>query len=393
MIVTIVGREPRTDRGQGHRADTRAIYRCAATRAAAVGAALIVACGQPRHDAAATSSGSQTSAMPANGPRDPCGLVTRQEAEVYLGPLEHDPYRSSPDLKADPAGESCAYRAPTGQSIVITPNWTNGKMVMKLNAMGAKMASIVLPDASGNADTLGGEWDDISWTSPGDLFVLKGDVSLDVDVSGSRAGVVGAAKVADDAFPRVDKPLAYDGSKPSLDAPGPVVATREPCSVFPRKDVEAVLGPLTGDPVNQGTACVFNLPRNSMFLSYVSVEVQWSGGFKRMSRELWAARDATGGFAAKITPGGGGTDAMRADTGVQKQIGRMDARTGAKVNQDAIFLKTDTTGQPKGPWDEAAVVAGGEFAAVRKDVYMAVDLRLFPVEKARSLVTIGMSQF
>jgi len=331
------------------------------------------------------------SARDANAGRDPCGLVTRQEAEVYLGPLAHDPYRSGTNLKGDPDGGSCVYRAPSGQSIVVTPDWSNGKMTMKLNNMGQKMAAIVLPDESGKADTLGGEWDDIAWTGPADLLVLKGDVSLDVDVSGSKAGIAGAAKLADDAFPRIDKPLAYDGAKPATDAPGPVVSARAPCAVFPRKDVEVVLGPLTSDPVNENNTCVFNLPRNPSYLTRVSVEVDWSGGFKQMSEQLWAAHEAMGGFTAKIHPGG--TDAIHSDTGVQKQIAKLETATGAKVNQDAIFLKTDTTGQPPGPWDEAALIVGGEFAAVKKDVYMSVDLRLFPIEKARSLVTIGMTHF
>ncbi len=215
--------------------------------------------------------------------------------------------------------------------------------------------------------------------------------SIDVDVSGSKAGIVGAAKLADAAFPRITKPLAYDGAKPAADAPGPLVSARPPCAVFPRKDVEAVLGPLTGDPVNDGNMCEFNLPRGPSYLTQVSVNVQWSGGFKQMSQELWAAHEAMGGFTAKIHPGG--TDAVRSDTGVQRQIAKLETLTGAKVNQDAIFLKTDTTGQPPGPWDEAALIVGGEFAAVKKDVYMSVDLRLFPIEKARSLIAVGMTHF
>jgi hypothetical protein len=266
-------------------------------------------------------------------------------------------------------------------------------LTMKLNSMVRKMAAIVVPDESGKADTLGGEWDDIAWTGPADLLVLKGDVSLDIDVSGSRAGIAGAAKLADAAFPRIDKPLVYDGSKPAADAPGPAIAAREPCEVFPRKDVETVLGPLTGDPVNDDNthACVFNLPRNPSYLRRVSVTVLWSGGFKQMSEELFAAGAAMGSFGAMIHPGG--IEAMRGDTGVQKGIAKLEAATGAKVNQDAMFLKTDTTGQPPGPWDEAAMIVGGEFAAVKKDVYMSVSLQLFPIAKARSLITVGMTHF
>ena len=360
-----------------------------------VGALIVIGC-QAERGRSGSSTGHDSASGPlaraANVRRDPCGLVTRQEVEGYLGPLAHDPYRSSTDLKGDPNGSSCVYRTAGGQSIVIAPDWSTGKMTMQINRMGPKMGALILPDESGKADTLGGEWDDIAWIGPGDLFVLKDDVSVDVDVSGSRAGVVGAAKLANDAFPRITKPLVYDGAAPAADAPGPVVAAREPCAVFPRKDVEGVLGPLAGDPVNDPNGgCVFNLAHSLNYLTRVTVEVLWAGGYKKMNRELFAAHQATGGFAAKITPGG--TDAIHADTGVQKQIGKLETATGAKVNQDAVFLKTDTSGQPPGPWDEAAVIVGGEFAAVKQDVYMSVDLRLFPIEKARSLVTIGMTHF
>jgi hypothetical protein len=330
---------------------------------AVVGAVVVMACQKKADQNGTVSVPARADAPPvASTSHDPCGLVAQPEAEVYLGPLAHAPYRSATDLKGDPDGTACVYRAPGGRNIVVTPNWRDGKMTMKLYSAGQKMAAVVLPDESGAADTLGGEWDDMAWTVPGALVVLKDDVSISVDVSGSKAGIVGAAKLADDAFPRIGKPLAYNGAAAAGDAPGPVVSPRDPCAVFPRTEVEAVLGQLAGDPVSVNNTCVFNLPPHSSYLTRVSVEVIWSGGFTTMSRELWAAHQATGGFTAKI-PGG----------------------------TDGGFLKTDTAGQPPGPWDEAAVIVGGEFAAVRKDVYMSVDLRLFPIDKARRLVAVGMT--
>lgn len=331
------------------------------------------------------------SASAANAGRDPCALVTRQEAEVYLGPLARDPYRGTTDLAGNPRGRFCVYRTPVGRSILITPDWTDGKLTMKMNSFGQKMMSSVLTDESGKADTLGGEWDDVAWTG-GDLIVLKGDVSLDIDVSGSKAGVLGAAKLAEAALPRIAKPLAYDGTKAADGAPGALVAPRDPCSLFPRKDVEAVVGPLTGDPehVTQGNeGCVFKLPPNPSYLREITVKVLWKGGFKEMNQLLWAAHQVNSSFTNKIMPGG--TDAARRDTGMQRGIAKLEQATGAKVNQDKLFTKADTGAQGDGPWDDAAIVAGLEFVAVKKDVMMTLDLRLFSLEKARALVTVGLS--
>lgn len=333
------------------------------------------------------------SAKAANADRDPCALVTRQEAEVYLGALARDPYRSTRgDLAGDPNGKFCVYRTSVGRSIIITPHWTDGKLTMRMANMGQNMMGKVLTDESGQADTLGGDWDAISWMG-NDLYVLKGDVSIDVDVGGSKAGVVGASKLAQQAMPRIAKPLAYDGAKAAIGAPGALVAARDPCLLFPRKEVEAVLGPLASDPVRTkggNDGCVFNLPPGSSMLRYVTAEVQWSGGFKTMNQWLSAAHQTTTSFTNKITPGG--TEGMQRDSGVQRQIAKLGQAIGGTVNQDKLFLKTDTTGQVGGPWDDAIVLLGNEFMAVKKDVFMSVDLRLFPLEKARGLVAVAMNR-
>jgi hypothetical protein len=43
-------------------------------------------------------------------------------------------------------------------------------------------------------------------------------------------------------------------------------------------------------------------------------------------------------------------------------------------------------------WDEAAVLTGVKFAAVKKDVYVQMDLRLLGEAKARALVSKAMSR-
>jgi hypothetical protein len=45
-----------------------------------------------------------------------------------------------------------------------------------------------------------------------------------------------------------------------------------------------------------------------------------------------------------------------------------------------------------GPWDKAAVLTGLTFAAVKKDVFIQMDLRLLGEPKAKALVAKAMSR-
>jgi hypothetical protein len=64
---------------------------------------------------------------------------------------------------------------------------------------------------------------------------------------------------------------------------------------------------------------------------------------------------------------------------------------GPEMKDGSVQFKTDTS-VTGGPWDEAAVLTGFTFAAVKKDVFMKVDLRLVGEPKVKALVAKAMSR-
>jgi hypothetical protein len=152
-----------------------------------------------RHPAAA--------AEPPRGP-DPCGVLTRAEAEQVLGPLVFAPYpvREGGAL-ADPAGRSCAYYSGRHRALVLTPHFTDGAGELRtfrassgLGAMGA--IGVVDRDAEG-ADTLEGPWDEVAFGAGGQLAARAGDGMLEIAYLTSSTDLVGATRIAGYALPRL----------------------------------------------------------------------------------------------------------------------------------------------------------------------------------------------
>ncbi|HTI39998.1 MAG TPA: hypothetical protein VL484_20715 [Vicinamibacterales bacterium] len=130
---------------------------------------------------------------PANA--DPCGLVTRAEAEAVLGPLVVDPYRSSsyfPPL-AHPTGHACAYFTAGHHVFVLTPLWTGGAKEFALNAGIGGLVRQVMPQED---VILKGPWDKSQITMDGALDFLKGDRLLEVNFAMSSTDRLGALKLA-----------------------------------------------------------------------------------------------------------------------------------------------------------------------------------------------------
>ena len=138
----------------------------------------------------------------------------------------------------------------------------------------------------------------------------------------------------------------------------------------------------------------------------VVLQVEWSGGFEALANakrstasvmqnvggNLPMAHGQVGGpDGNKLESKGiGDTKAEAVDSDMEK-MRRIMGALGASTEKGSVQLKTDTTGL-KGPWDEAAILAGISFIAVKKDVSMAMDLRLLGEEKAIALVTKAMGR-
>jgi hypothetical protein len=124
----------------------------------------------------------------------------------------------------------------------------------------------------------------------------------------------------------------------------------------------------------------------------VELAVRWDGGFAQFGEQKIANEMAEKSFFGPTMDGAGMPQgpAKKGDSAAieagRKTIGGM----GVSTQEGSLRLKTDT--MLVGPWDEAAVMTGVTFAAVKKDVYMQMDLRLLGEAKARALVSKAMSR-
>lgn len=327
-------------------------------------------------------------ANPYREMHDPCVLVSRGEVEKYLGPLRADPYREQ---------DKCVYDAASGRSITIDVSYTGGKMAMGMMKAVGGLTNMAIVDESGKADTLDGVWDQVRWQY-GTLDALKGDVMVGVDAQASRMGPVGAADLANIALKRLPSPLKYDGEAAAEHKPGPLVAPRDPCSLVTKAEAVAILGPIEGEPKSDRDGCTYLVP-SPMGQGTMPVElsVTWQGGFAKYGEGKMVNTMFQKSFAEPTMQGAGMTPdeerKMQADSSGQAAIEqgkRMMGGLGAATADGSLRLKNDTS--VAGPWDEAAVLNGLAFAAVKKDVYMAMDLRLLGEQKARALVTKAMSR-
>lgn len=327
-------------------------------------------------------------ANPYHDLHDPCILVSRAEAEKYLGPLRADPWRD---------GTTCVYDAASGRSITIDVSYTGGGMAMKMMKAVGGLTNMAIVDESGKADTLDGDWDQVRWQY-GTLDALKGDVMVGVDVQASQAGPVGAAALANIALKRLPSPLAYDGEAAAAHKPGPLVAPRDPCSLVTKDEAAAILGKLEGDPKSDAMGCTFLVPSPLGHGTMpVLLAVSWDHGFAKFGEQKIVNGMAEKSFIGPVMGGAGADQADQKMNSTQTGKEEMEKMRntiggmGPSLKEGSLQLKTDTT-VTGGPWDEAAVLSGLTFAAVKKDVYISMALQMLGEAKARALVAKAMSR-
>jgi hypothetical protein len=146
-------------------------------------------------------------AAPEGGPRrDPCSLVTAQEAEAVLGKLVAPPYRSHEATPlADPGGKSCTYLTAGHHALLLTPTWEYGGMTVEAISSVGGIVGIVMPGADETgADTLDGDWEEAGRDrTTGQLYFLKGERLLEVGYLISSTDADGAVRLARVAMERL----------------------------------------------------------------------------------------------------------------------------------------------------------------------------------------------
>jgi hypothetical protein len=328
---------------------------------------------------------------------DPCAYLAAGEAESFIGKLKMLPYRATDDGMGDVNGDHCMYMSVDGRQLLVRAgaNSGAGKIVQGIpNTLGSALAKAGMGGMESTAhrvmaDTKG-PWDEATWIPGGTLFVTKGDMEGQVDVSGSSGQQKEAVAVATLMVPRFGHPLDYDGAKAVAMAPKPKAHPASACDVLPTSSVEAAIGALSGAPEADpdGTTCRYRVTSDKGLRTY-SVEYVWQGGRKNYNM-LVHGMSTLGSVMGGSIPMGG-LDSLPGDSNTRKMIGGLMKMVGggnAKTATGAVMqvgLKTDTT--LKGPWDNASLQHGTQLLAVKNDVMVGMDLQSADYDKAKALLT------
>jgi hypothetical protein len=328
---------------------------------------------------------------------DPCRYLAGGEAESFVGRLKMPPYRATDDGLGDVNGDHCMYTGSNGRQLLVAvgANTGVGKIIQGIpNVLGRVLAKGGARGMDSTAHRImaatKGPWDEATWIPGGSLFVTKGDVEGQVDVSGSSGQQKEAVAVATLMVPRFGHPLDYDGAKAVAMAPKPKKHPASACDILPTAQVEAAIGPLSGSPEADpdGTVCKYHVASEKGVRTY-SVEYVWQGGRKNYNM-LVHGMSTLGSVMGGTIPTGG-MDSIPGDSTTRTMIGAMmkmvsggDSKTATgAVTQ--VGLKTDTT--LEGPWDNASLQHGTQLLAVKNDVMVGMDLRSADYDKAKALLT------
>ena len=308
------------------------------------------ACGERTvaSDASAPPSAASGIASPAaDASRDPCGLLTIAEVEAVLGPLAGPPFRAT-NGAANVAGESCRFETSTYRAIDLHVRWSDGSRELGIRNLakgvvskGGLKGALQISDGT----TLTGEWDEAQVIQCCQLAALRGDRLVTIDVSGSRATIEQAARLADAALRRLPRPLTVDPAAGHASARARAAARPRPrpvCELVTRADAEAITRTrLLADPVGDDHSCTFAwaLPDLADARHQLTLRVSWRGGFSHMR----LAQSALGqGFAFL---GSGGLDPDREHHPASESLDDMATNlVGVMAAEKDVLLTVETGG-------------------------------------------------
>jgi hypothetical protein len=138
--------------------------------------------------------------------RDPCSVLSREEAEAVLGKLVVAPYRVwEGGVLAHPGGGSCAYYTSEHRALVLTPHFVGGADEMRMVRAGGGLRAVGIVDREAEgADTLEGPWDEAAIGVDGQLAMLKGERMLEIAYLTSSTDIAGAIRLAEPALRRLE---------------------------------------------------------------------------------------------------------------------------------------------------------------------------------------------
>jgi hypothetical protein len=338
-----------------------------------LGALALTACSSRHSPPGAAQTAPAASDTASADEQDPCGLLDPKEAEAALGaPLATPPFRSS---NGDPFsnGDECTYEDAHFRRIVVGVEWDGAsagwKMMGNLQSMvnqGPTKGMLHLADGS----DLAGTWDEARVEGCCKFTALLGDQSVSVDVEDSTVGVPEAAKLADAALKRLQKPLSID-SKQTVAAAKDYEAAhrvkrRDPCSFLTRAEAEAIIGPLAADPKPSEGSCEYDaIVSPGRLPAQVVISVGWTSGYQELRENTSLRQGFLKGFTAGMPHG--------------KDV-------AAALSGGAL---------PASPYWEVAysgATRAGGLGAVKNDVMIGVDAMGVPHEQTMKVLETAMSK-
>ena len=317
------------------------------------------ACGKPEPAIAVANAGTgNTNAFSQLGTPvlqfDPCSLLSAAEVEAALGTrLAVPPYRTSAgqaDRGGAPMadGDTCYYATADFHNIHVTAAERGAPQVLatlrKINGLVKKQSGKEVVLSKGT--NLDGDWDDAELIACCRLMAVKDERGVTVDIGGSKATLAQAATLADAALKRFDKPLAIDGTAAAA-AARTLMARRPqleaPCALLTRAAAEAIVGPLSAEPIARRDACELH-------------------GAKGVF--AWQVADASGGYAAMrkmASSQGGDAGAVARRAGA----GDLNDQSRGVLQNLAGGLELRPLDNPA--WEQGVVSMRGLYV-VRKDV-------------------------
>lgn len=313
------------------------------------------------------SSGSASGAENTEG--DPCSLLDSGQVAAAIGPLAAPPYRGT--YKPEPRSESCRYETKNHRRMLVSVDWNGGKMAMKVIGFGRGLTDPLAKHGDekigqtvlSSGDTIAGPWDAVAEGPMQccDLHALKSDQHVEIDWTGTRLSMQGAAKLLDSAVVHLAHPLKINGSAPAAIALGDSLyaadakdSTVNMCALVPQAVVEQIIGRKLTAPPQPGQAKGALGARDC---TYTTTMPGTAGANLRQQFELelrnW--HDGAVDFA---------TD--------QHTIGIAGRAMRRQITGDTTMVPTDTSEYPLGPWDEAGPSTSMGYEAVKGPVMVKV---------------------
>lgn len=311
------------------------------------------------------TSGSASGAATTEG--DPCSLLDSNQVAAAIGPLAAPPYRGT--YKPEPGSESCRYETKNHRRMLVSVDWDGGKMAMKMVGFGRSLTDPLAKHGEetvgqtvlSSGDTIAGAWDQVAEGPMQccDLHALKADQHVEIDWTGTRLSMQGAAKLLDSAVAHLAHPLQIDGSANAAIALGDSLyvtdakdSTVDMCALVPQAVVESIIGRKLTAPPERGQAPGALGARDC---TYTTTMVGSGNLRQQFELELRDWHDGAVEFA---------TD--------QHTIGIAGRAMRRQITGDTTMLPTDTSEYPLGPWDEAGPSTSMGYEAVKGPIMIKV---------------------